>query len=98
MATYSMVSKPPDPWTRKVTLQNDACKEIGRFNRQMVKLTEPAPPWDVDSLQISVNLSAGLENVQVTCGGCPILAFTPTMLRKLPVVDDQIEILQPFLP
>lgn len=52
---------------------------------------------DVDSVRISADLPDNLATVSVTCGGYPLLTFTPAMLRKLPVEQGKIEILQPFM-
>lgn len=99
MADYSIVYAVPDPWQRQVTLEKAAKKADAGFNRQMVLLADKlGPPWDVDSLRISAILPAGLERVEVLCGGAALLAFTSAMLRKLRVEDGCIEILRPFLP
>lgn len=52
---------------------------------------------DVDSVQISADLPDNLATVSVTCGGYPLLTFTPAMLRRLPVEQGKVEILRPFI-
>lgn len=52
---------------------------------------------DVDSIQIRPDLPQGLKAVELSSGGVPVLSFTPEMLKKLPVTNGWIEILQPFL-
>lgn len=63
---------------------------------QRVKLPTDAK-HDVDSIQIRPDNPRGLKAVQLSSGGVPFMSFTPEMLKKLPVTNGWIEILQPFL-
>lgn len=56
------------------------------------------PDEDVDSIQIRAEFPPGLETIELLTGGVPLLSFTPDMLKKLPVTQGWVEILQPFLP
>lgn len=52
---------------------------------------------DVFSVQIPADLPDKLATVSITCGGSPLLTFTVEMLKRLPVEEGKIEILQPFM-
>lgn len=91
-----MTGQLADPWEQNVVLRK--MKTDNDWNSQMVNLTEyHTPPWDVASLRINADLPAGLDGVEITCGGVPIISFTVDMLRELPAVLGWIEILAPYI-
>lgn len=92
-----MTNQPPE---EEVTIHAKCSMHTrsSRFHLRALLSPKSKTRYDIFSIKMQAGLPCNLKGVEIRCGGATILAFDINMLRQLEVEDNQLEILQPFIP